>query len=165
MLLKKSKIISLEIKKSNWVYDTDEIIMEKRKIPLKRISTSCGRACEFDKICSFWGPNYILYGLGKIKFYKVGQSKVSENIRVCNCNNTSKFQYIFTYDIVRKYIPTGVLIRMGLYKEPKIKGKEPKNKFNIDPKISKSSKYNKQQFLGKSTTSNKCLKNYNSRKH
>lgn len=163
MLFKKAKIVSLEIIKSSWT-NNDTVVMEKRKIPLRRIPTSCGRCCEFDKICSFWGPNYILKGLDKVRLYKIGKSTCSENIRICNCNSNVKFQYIFTYDIVRKYIPTNVLIGMGLYREPKIKGKEPKNKFNIEPKISKSSKYNKQQYLGKSITSNKYLRNYNTRR-
>ena len=130
MLLKKQKIIGLEILRSTWTRES--VIMEKRKIPLVRMHKDC-KKCELDRFCSLWGPNFTFHGLDKIKKHKVGNSVLSEHIKICNCNPKEGcvYQYIFTYDILRRYVPIPILTEMGLYIEPPKITKKPKNYYDF----------------------------------
>jgi hypothetical protein len=119
-ILKKKRIIQLSIYKSvGWYGNEYQKILEPTKIPLIRLPVKCGRKCEFSRICSFLTPSFKFEGLKIHKIQKYPPYVVSEN-SICNCGfGGSKFEYIFTYEIIRHYLPVDVLKEMGLYKEPK----------------------------------------------
>ena len=161
MILKKKRIIQLSIYKSaGWYVDEDQRILEPTKIPLLRLPVKCGRKCEFSRICSFWAPPYKLEGIKKVKEQNHISYTISESVDFCNCGeNGSKFEYIFTYEILRHYLPVEVLKEMDLYIEPKTVKKQvfydnPLKNYN-PPKNFKS--YN-------SGRGNRNYKNYNARR-
>lgn len=134
MILKKKRIIQLSIykKSSSWYRDGDEYkkLLEPTKIPLLRLPVKCGRKCEFSRICSFWAPPYKLEGIKKVK---ISYTTISESVDFCNCSeNGSKFEYIFTYEILRHYLPVEVLKDLGIYKEPAL-SKKPLRKQSETP--------------------------------
>lgn len=160
-ILKKKRIIQLSIYKSaGWYVDEDKKIMEPTKIPLIRLPVKCGRKCEFSGICSFWAPSYKLSGIRIHKEQKYSSYTTYEDINICSCGDSSSgFEYIFTYENLRHYLPVDVLKEMGLYKEPRIAKKQTifydnqlKNYYN--PKNSKS-------YSG---GGNRNYKNYNARR-
>lgn len=159
MILKKKRIIQLSIYKSaGWYVDEDQRILEPTKIPLLRLPVKCGRKCEFSGICSFWAPSYKLKGIRIHKEQKYPSSAVYEDINICNCGyDGSKFEYIFTYENLRNYLPVDVLKEMGLYKEPKVVKKQI---FFDNPPKNYNSRYTKSYGGG----GNRNYKNYNARR-
>lgn len=157
MILKKKRIIQLSIYKgADWYRDDETQILKPTKIPLTRLPVKCGRRCEFSGICSFWAPQYRLEGIRKRMSEKYPTYTISEYTNFCDCTEEGNFEYIFTYEDLRHYIPLDVLKKIGLYREPKITKKPiffdnpPKN---YNPR---NSKY--------SGGGNRNYKNYNSRK-
>ena len=161
MILKKKRIIQLSIYKSaGWYVDEDKKIMEPTKIPLLRLPVKCGRKCEFSRICSFWAPSYRLDGIRIHKEQKYPSYTIDEDINIWNCGNDgSKFEYIFTYEILRHYLPVDVLKEIGLYKEPKVVKKQI---FFDNPPKNYNSKYNNTKSYGGG--GNRNYKNYNARR-
>ena len=159
MILKKKRIIQITISKSpDWYRDESVEILEPTKIPLVRLPSACGRKCAFSAICSF--SRYTISGLRK--FLKIKNYYNYIYISFCNCiHNTDneyggKFGYIFTYEIIRKYIPIEVLEEMGLYKAPKAKKKQ----------IIPTSSNNRYQLCNKQYNNkvNSSFRNYNARR-
>ena len=160
-ILKKKRIIQLSIYKSaGWYVDEDKKIMEPTKIPLIRLPVKCGRKCEFSGICSFWAPSYKLEGIRIHKEQKHPSYTISEDINICSCGDSSSgFEYIFTYENLRHYLPVDVLKEIGLYIEPKVVKKQI---FIDNPPKNYNSKYNNTKFYG--SGGNRNYKNYNARR-
>lgn len=146
-LCKKEKIIKLSVK-NPWKF-----IIQDIKIPLTRIPTKCGRACELQKICNSW--SYNVYGT---MYYNKSSNMFSRCYSPLCSRDSSKFSYIFIFDSIRKFIPMEALIELGLYREPKISSK--KSKYCVPgekPMNFKYATYNK-NFPNK--TYGSILKNY-----
>ena len=157
MILKRKRIINLAIyKTADWYRDDDVRVLEPTKIPLARLPTKCGRKCEFSEICSFWAPKYRLVGIDRVKTQYYTTYNISGSIRLCNCGGSGKFEYIFTYETLCKYIPLEVLKKIGLYREPKL----PKQKLFYDNHPPKN--YNSKSYHGGGNI--KTTKNYNTRR-
>lgn len=158
MILKRKRIINLAIyKTADWYRDDDVRVLEPTKIPLTRLPTKCGRKCEFSEICSFWAPKYRLVGIDHVKKQYYTTYNISESIRLCDCGGSGEFEYIFTYETLRKYIPLEVLKKIGLYREPKL----PKKELVVHDNPPKNYNYNFKSYHGGNI---KTTKNYNTRR-
>lgn len=164
MILKKKKIISVTIyKAADWYVDDEKEILKPTKIPLVRLPYKCGVRCEMYKFCQMWSPVYRMKGINKVYKQNCNNYTITEKTRLCNCGDENlKFMYIFTYENLRKRIPTNILKDLGLWQEPKFSKKQI---FIDDQNNKKYNFHDNSKFKGNIRRETKnYYRNYNTRR-